>query len=181
MLATFKCTPSEGLQPALVEEVGRRAQQQQFNSQQVSNIVWGLAILGVCTPATWQLLTDQYRSITASPESLPEEALTQVGWKLHTHQQRPGGQCAVQYFGTLLWDRCQCQCDTFGRNVGKQPEVWYSSFAAFVCVSMQLASAMELLTTQGEEVVGVLMARWLFGWICRMHSAVHVIANQLQW
>jgi hypothetical protein len=69
------------LVPALVGEVVQRAHTQAFNSQQASNILWGLSILGACDLPTWDVLTAQYCHITATPEELPEEALTQV----HNH------------------------------------------------------------------------------------------------
>ncbi|KAK9818101.1 hypothetical protein WJX72_007196 [[Myrmecia] bisecta] len=70
--------PVPGFYEALLAEIRRRLAQEQFNAQQLSNMLWSLCILQRCTQDEWRELLTQFGSLGIAPGDLPEEALTQV-------------------------------------------------------------------------------------------------------
>ena len=51
----------------------------QFNAQQLSNLLWSLAIMECCDRQVWDGCMAQFATLDTPPHELPDEALTQVG------------------------------------------------------------------------------------------------------
>ncbi|GAB4822437.1 hypothetical protein N2152v2_009483 [Parachlorella kessleri] len=67
-----------GVLPALVAEVRRRLGDTQFNAQQLSNLLWSLAVIEHPDKEVWDKALGQLRTLSPDFSDLPEEALTQV-------------------------------------------------------------------------------------------------------
>lgn len=70
------CIP--GMVEAFIEELIGRTATEQFNAQQIANILWSLCLLQKCTLEVWECLMKQFQTLDEELSDLPEEALTQV-------------------------------------------------------------------------------------------------------
>ncbi|KAK9861764.1 hypothetical protein WJX84_008936 [Apatococcus fuscideae] len=73
-LASFHHIPPS-VSEVFVPELIRRTGQEQFNAQQLCNLLWSQAIMQVCTQESWDKLMAKFAEL---PPELPEEALTQI-------------------------------------------------------------------------------------------------------
>ncbi|DBA96718.1 TPA: hypothetical protein ACH3X1_015560 [Trebouxia sp. C0004] len=64
--------------PAFTSQILERSHKEQFNAQQLSNLLWSLCILQSCDGMMWRRIMQQFTSLGMPPENLPEEALTQI-------------------------------------------------------------------------------------------------------
>ncbi|KAL0032386.1 hypothetical protein WJX79_008625 [Trebouxia sp. C0005] len=64
--------------PAFTSQVLERSHKEQFNAQQLSNLLWSLCILQSCDGVMWRRIMQQFTSLGMAPDNLPEEALTQI-------------------------------------------------------------------------------------------------------
>ena len=82
----------EPLASAFVAEVQLRLAGEDFNAQQLCNLLWSLCIAGQCNTTTWRGLVSRLAEMGAGPYAeLPEEALTQIYQVLappHMHASR---------------------------------------------------------------------------------------------
>lgn len=64
--------------PAFTSQILERSHKEQFNAQQLSNLLWSLCILQSCDGVMWRRIMQQFTSLGMAPDNLPEEALTQI-------------------------------------------------------------------------------------------------------